>query len=195
MPRSGACTQPGFCLPLKLWDLGVIEVKIRGSTRKCRSAPGGKFPLLFPLNQCGRKNSSFFSVASSCKCGDASGLGIFGNWVSRPGLEWILNEHFCIFCLSLDFLWQIIGSVIPIYTNNNAGISVYTFLFVSLPQFKILDLFCSDCISAKNPFSKGASPFKKCALLNNWMGWVMNRKKLRIANTDLLLLEAISLWP
>lgn len=132
MPRSGACTQPGFCLPLKLWDLGVIEVKIRGSTRKCRSAPGGKFPLL-SLNQYGRTNSSFFSLASNCKCGDASGLGIFGNWVSRPGLERILNEHFCICCLSLDFLWQIIGSVIPMYTNNNAeSVFILSFLLHSL---------------------------------------------------------------
>lgn len=53
---------------------------------------------------------------------------------------------------------------------------------VTVPQQRIL--------SVREPVL-----LKKCALLNNWMGWVMNRKKLRITNTDLLLLEAISLWP
>lgn len=77
--RSGVCTQTGYCLPLRLWDLGFIEVKIGEITRKCRSAAGGKLSLLSPLSQCGRISSSFFTDASNFKFTDVSDLGYFRN--------------------------------------------------------------------------------------------------------------------
>lgn len=101
--RSGACTPPGFCLPVKVWDLGLIQFKSWGSTGKCRSAPGGTPSLLSPPNQRSRAKGSFCTDAPNCKCGDVFGLGYFRNQVSRSGLEWILNVHSYICCISPQF--------------------------------------------------------------------------------------------
>lgn len=136
--RSGARTPPGFCLPVKIWDLGLIQFKSWGSIGKCRSAPGGT-PSLFPSQTSTAEQKA---DAPNCKCGDFFGLGYFRNQVSRSGLEWILNVHSCICCISPQFCLadHTVQYWMPKITTEE---SVFI-LSVSF-GFDFLDLFYCDC--------------------------------------------------